>query len=164
MLVESRANYHYNEYDSDDHMAPRFTPETERPLPRLNISLFGTFNATLNEQVVRAFETEKARALLAYLAVEAARAQRREKLAGLLWPNLPEGHARQNLSQALYSLRVLLDDRHADEEGGSSQVQPILLVLRDTLQLNPHGKTWVDVHAFTCLLEFVGAPPPPQAG
>ena len=35
---------------------------------------------------VTGFESDKARALLAYLAVEAHRAHQREKLAGMLWP------------------------------------------------------------------------------
>ena len=42
---------------------------------------------------VTAFASNKVRALLAYLAVEADRPHRREALAGLLWPEQPEAKA-----------------------------------------------------------------------
>ncbi|WP_036218288.1 AfsR/SARP family transcriptional regulator, partial [Calidithermus chliarophilus] len=45
----------------------------------------------------------KPAALLAYLALEGP--TRRTRLAGLLWPGLDEGPARNNLRQALFNLR-----------------------------------------------------------
>ncbi len=55
-------------------------------MPHLAISLLGSFHVTLDGRPVTAFQSDKGRGLLAYLAVEAARPQRRERLAGLLWP------------------------------------------------------------------------------
>ena len=59
-------------------------------MTRLSIALFGALQVTLDGQPVTAFESDKVRALLAYLAVESHAPQRREKLAGLLWPELTE--------------------------------------------------------------------------
>ena len=53
---------------------------------------------------IAAFEYNKVRALLIYLVVEREVAHSREHLIGLLWPDLPERVARQNLSQALLNL------------------------------------------------------------
>lgn len=76
----------------------------------LALTLLGTFNVTLDGQPVR-FATARARALLAYLAVEADRPHRREALAALLWPHHPEAASRQNLSQELARLRRAIRDR-----------------------------------------------------
>ena len=59
-------------------------------MPHLTLSLLGGFEALLYGQPITAFDTDKTRALLAYLAVEAGHAHRRAELAGLLWPDLPE--------------------------------------------------------------------------
>jgi DNA-binding SARP family transcriptional activator len=80
---------------------------------RLSLSLLGPFQATL-DGAPAVFATDRARALLAYLAVEADRPHRREALADLLWPDRPEPLARQNLSQTLARLRRAIDDHHAD--------------------------------------------------
>jgi DNA-binding SARP family transcriptional activator len=80
---------------------------------RLSLSFLGPFQATLDGEPA-VFATDRARALLAYLAVEADRPHRRESLADLLWPDRPESLARQNLSQALARLRRAIDDYHAD--------------------------------------------------
>ncbi len=48
---------------------------------------------TLDGNPISAWKSDKAQALLAYLAVEADRPQRRERLAGLLWPDAPERRA-----------------------------------------------------------------------
>jgi len=59
-------------------------------------------------QLVR-FRSSKHFALLVYLALNADRAHRRERLAGLLWSDSEESKARHSLSQALYAVRRLLD-------------------------------------------------------
>ncbi len=124
-------------------------------MSRLKVSLFGSFGATLEEQVLREFKTDKERALLAYLAANRDAPQPRTKLAGLLWPEIPEPRARQNLSQALYSLRLLLGDKKSGDpppDENPPAAPPFLLVQADTLQLNASRDTWVDVNAFTILL------------
>ena len=52
----------------------------------------------------------KEHALLAYLALHAGRPQPRAKLSGLLWGNILEESARQDLRQALSKLRQALGD------------------------------------------------------
>lgn len=56
------------------------------------------------------FRSRKHFALLVYLALNADRAHRRERLAGLLWSDSEDSKARHSLSQALYAIRRLLGD------------------------------------------------------
>jgi DNA-binding SARP family transcriptional activator len=114
-------------------------------MARLSIQLLGGFQATLDGEPVTAFESDKVRALLAYLAVEPERAHRREKLVGLLWPERPEAVGRQNLRQALSNLRRALGDRQAR--------LPFLVTTRHTLQFNRASDHCVDVVAFRELLD-----------
>lgn len=54
------------------------------------------------------FRTKKHLALLVYLAVEGRRVHRRDRLAELLWPNVPGAEARHSLATALSILRPRL--------------------------------------------------------
>lgn len=110
----------------------------------LELSLLGPFQANLNGLPITTFESIKVRALLAYLAVEVERPQRREALAGLLWPDWPQQAALRNLSYALADLRKNLGDRN---------VRPtFLLISRDTLQLNRQSDAHVDIWDFDQLI------------
>ncbi len=110
-------------------------------MPRLRIALLGNFAVTLNDAPVNGFAYDKVRALLAYLAVECDRPHHRDHMADLLWPGYPERSARQNLSQALSTLRGALGDRDADP--------PFLLVDSRELQFNRASNAWLDVAALT---------------
>lgn len=109
----------------------------------LSLSLFGPFRVTIGDAPVTAFESDKVRALLAYLAIE-IQAHRRPGLAGLLWPDMPEHSARHNLNQVLFNLRRTIGDHSAQP--------PYLLISRDTLQFNPVSDHTVDVVRFNTLL------------
>ena len=74
----------------------------------LTLTLLGGFQAVVNGQTLR-FPTGKIRALMAYLAIEQGRPHRREVLAVLLWPDLPDRQARGNLRLSLHRLRQTLD-------------------------------------------------------
>jgi predicted ATPase/DNA-binding SARP family transcriptional activator/Tfp pilus assembly protein PilF len=113
-------------------------------MTRLSLSLVGPFRITLDNAPVTDFATDKVRALLAYLAVEANHPHRRDVLAGLLWPDQPQRRARHNLRQALSNLRQAVGDQEDDRE-------PFLLVTRQTVQFNPDSDHWLDVAAFTAL-------------
>ena len=113
-------------------------------MTRLSLSFLGTWHVTLDEQPVTAFESDKVRALLAYLAVEADRPHRRSALAGLLWPDRPERNARQNLSQALFNLRRAIGDHNA--------TPPFLLISPQAIQFNRASDHWLDVTTFTALV------------
>ena len=106
----------------------------------LTLGVFGAFQVTLTNGSNAKFESDKARALLAYLAVESDRPHRRDALIGLLWPDEPEQIARQNFRQALYSLPQTIRD--------SSARPPYLLITRDEIQFNPASKFSLDVASF----------------
>jgi predicted ATPase/DNA-binding SARP family transcriptional activator len=113
-------------------------------MARLSLSVLGLLQITLDGQPVSGFVYNKARALLAYLAVEADRPHHRDALVGLLWPELPDRAARTNLRQALANLREAIGDATA--------TPPFLLITRDTIQLNPASDYDLDVATFTALL------------
>jgi DNA-binding SARP family transcriptional activator/predicted ATPase len=112
---------------------------------RLEIYTLGRLKVYLDGSLVESFETDKARALLAFLAVEAGHAHRRSYLAGLLWSDQPEEHALHSLRQALSGLRKTLRETKALQplEPGS-----LILATRDTLSLNPHASIWLDLKSF----------------
>ncbi len=114
-------------------------------MPRLKISLLGAFQVTLDGAPITDFATDKARALLSYLVVEASEPHRRDELAGLLWPEHPQRKARHNLRQTLSYLRQAV----GDQQSGS----PFLLVSRQTIQFDATSDHWLDVASFTELVE-----------
>ncbi len=79
----------------------------------LKLRLFGGF--ALNGTDGPPLPTRKAEALLAYLAMPAGRAHRRDKLAALLWGDRGDVQARHSLAQTLYVIRRTLgrQDRNA---------------------------------------------------
>jgi DNA-binding SARP family transcriptional activator len=117
-------------------------------MARLSLSLLGPFEVTLDGVPATAFDSNKVRALLTYLAVEAGRPHARDALAGLLWP---DRSARTNLRNALANLRAA--------RGNQEATPPYLLVTRETIQFNQASDCQLDVAAFRALVEADG----PQA-
>lgn len=113
-------------------------------MTHLSLAFLGSFQVAVDGAPVTAFESDKVRALLAYLAVEAPQPQRRQALIGLLWPDMPERSARHNLSQVLFNLRQVIGDTQAQP--------PFLLVQRDVLQFNLASRHTLDVAQFRTLL------------
>ena len=97
-------------------------------MAHLSLSLLGPFQVTLDRHLIKEFKSNKVRALLAYLAVEADRPHGRETLAGLLWPDWPNRDAMSNLRYALSDLRRVIGDRDA--------IPPFLLISRQSIQFN----------------------------
>ena len=114
-------------------------------MPHLQLTLLGAFQATLDGEPVAGFESNKVRALLAYLAVEADRPHPRATLAGLLWPERPDCDALANLRYALSNLRQAIGDRVPADP-------PFLLITHDTLQFNALSDHRLDVAAFEALI------------
>jgi len=110
-------------------------------MAHLALSLLGSFQVTLDGQPVKGFKSNKVRALLVYLAVEADRPHRRETLAGLFWPDWPDKDALSNLRYALSDLRGAIGDRQAEP--------PFLLITRDSIQFNLSSDHMLDVRCFT---------------
>jgi len=116
----------------------------------LSIYLLGPFSAMLDERPITRFESNKVRALLAYLAVEADRPHSRDALAALLWPDRPDRVARNNLRQALANLRQVIGDHTARPS--------FLLVTHESIWFNPAAIYQLDVIAFKTLLKACQEP------
>lgn len=105
----------------------------------LNLLFLGPFQVSLTNQPL-SFQTNKVRALLAYLAVEGDQAHERATLVGLLWPEVPAAQALNNLSKGLGLLRQALQE----PEGNT----PYLLTNRQSVHWNANSPFWLDVAAF----------------
>ena len=75
---------------------------------RLKLTLLGGFQAQLDAGTALVLPTRKTQALLAYLALPLGQAHPREKLATLLWGDMPDAQARGNLRHALSRIRKAL--------------------------------------------------------
>ncbi|NPV07352.1 MAG: DUF2791 family P-loop domain-containing protein [Anaerolineae bacterium] len=104
---------------------------------RLELSLLGSFRAYLDDAPVTGFPSDKARALLAYLALESDRPHRREALAEMLWPDRSTADGLGNLRSLLSRLRQAITDHQA--------WPPFLLITRQAIQLNPESHCHTDV-------------------
>jgi len=111
----------------------------------LALHFLGPFRATLGGEAVLETRAKKIEALLVFLAVEAEHVHRRERLVGLLFPEMPEEQARSNLRQTLTRLRRSIHDAAADP--------PYLLISREATQFNLASDHFLDVSTFRDLLE-----------
>jgi DNA-binding SARP family transcriptional activator len=118
---------------------------------RLTIRLLGPFVAEREGVPLEGFRSDKARALLAFLAAQPERPWSRSALAELLWPDRPERMARTNLRNALANLRRVLGDGHA--------ARPFLDVTASEVRAQPAQEHWVDVSAVEALLSAGPAGP-----
>ena len=109
-------------------------------MSQYQLRLLGTFQLHRGKEHMAGFRSEKERALLAYLSIEASRPHSRDELAGLFWPELPDDTAHNNLRVTLHRLRSVL--------GETDAAYPILEVSRNTMQLNQTEQLWIDVSAF----------------
>ena len=114
----------------------------------LSVKLLGPFQVLEGDQPVTKFESDRVRALLAYLTVEADRPHRREHLAALLWPDWPERSARTNLRRALSNLRQVLGDHDAKP--------PYLQITRQSIQFNSSSDTHVDAQIIATTFSWNG--------
>jgi DNA-binding SARP family transcriptional activator/predicted ATPase/Flp pilus assembly protein TadD len=119
-------------------------------MTQLSLSLFGPFRASLDGRPVSGFASNRERALLAYLAVEAEKLHHRDKLAGLFWPEWPQKAGRDNLRYCLSHLRKAIGDRQANPA--------YLKISRDTIQFNTSSNANVDALTFTMLMENLSPP------
>ena len=120
--------------------------------PKLEVRLLGTLQVLAGWRPVTHFESESARALLAYLAAHQARLTPREAVAELLWPDRPPGAARKNLRHTLSTLRRSLGD--VDGE------RPIVKADRRHLSLAGPPEVTVDVQAFNRLARMTKSQTP----
>lgn len=119
----------------------------------LSLALFGPFRLVRDGQLLTSLYSDKVRALLAFLAIEPDSPHRRERLAGLLWPEYPESRARHSLSQALLRLR-----RTLDQQGASTGEDLHLITTQHTVLLSG-AAGHVDAADFVALLAACEAHP-----
>lgn len=108
-------------------------------MPSLRLRLLDAFEVAIDDQPITKLYSDRTRALLAYLAVEADQPHRRGELAMLLWPDVEAKKASQNLRQTLRQLQLAIGNKEADP--------PYLLVTRQTVQFNVAAEQWCDVAA-----------------
>src|SRR3990172_3849515 len=72
----------------------------------LSLSLLGGFRARSASGSDVKIPRKKAQALLAYLGLYPGQSFLRDRLASLLWGDLPDEQARHNLRQAVFALRA----------------------------------------------------------
>src|SRR5215813_3457204 len=74
----------------------------------LEVRLLGSFEVKYKKKSID-ISSRPAQSLFAYLILSAGTAHRREKLAGMLWPDSLEETARDNLRHALWRMRKALE-------------------------------------------------------
>src|SRR5215213_5851494 len=80
----------------------------------LEVRLLGTFEVKHKKNTV-SISSRPAQSLFAYLILNAGKPHRREKLAGMLWPDSLEETARDNLRHALWKIRKALPPKPTTE-------------------------------------------------
>ena len=103
--------------------------------PKLKANLLGTPQLFIDDKLVtEQFITRKAEALFYYLVLTQT-AHRRDQLAALLWPDVPEARGRKNIRDVLPNLRKIAGD--------------YLEITRQTISFNKAAPYWLDVEQLT---------------
>jgi DNA-binding SARP family transcriptional activator len=113
----------------------------------LQISLFGRFDVRVEGQSLTGLDVRKTQELFGYLLLHRDRPHPREKLADLLWGEIPTSRSRGYLRKTLWQLQTALDP------DGRSLEASVLLVEPDWVQLNPGATLWLDVARFEAAFE-----------
>ena len=103
----------------------------------LEVRLLGGFSVYCAEAPVHHLSAPRVRSLLAYLLLHADTSLPRARVAFVLWPDLTEAAARNNLRQTLHQLR-----------GALPQLANFLHTDSETLQWSDAGDCRVDVREF----------------
>lgn len=107
-------------------------------MSRLELTTFGVPHIRIDGRSVEALSARKAQALLIYLAMTRQQ-HSRQALAGLLWSDMPETKARQNLRVTLTRMREPLEEH--------------LIIRRRSLLINDASDSWLDAKEFeSCLV------------
>ena len=103
----------------------------------LQVRLFGQFDVRADGKRV-AIASRAGQSLLAYLLLSAGTAHRRERLAGLLWPDISDDRARRNLRQELWRVRKAIGSQ-LDAQSDIIQADEY------TVTFNRAADYWLDV-------------------
>ncbi len=115
----------------------------------LELRVLGQFEVRMDGEPI-AIPSRPAQSLLAYLAITAGTAHRRERLAGLLWPDAEEDSARGSLRQGLWRIRKALE---------KTLPAGTQYVLADdlTIAFNPGSAYWLDASVLEGRPDGVGS-------
>src|SRR5512141_776796 len=113
----------------------------------LEVRLLATFDIKYKGKQIH-ISSRPAQSLFAYLILNAGISHRREKLAGMLWPDSLEETARDNLRHALWRVRKALPIQRKVE---------CLLTDDLTLAFNASAKYWLDAAELEKLSENASA-------
>jgi DNA-binding SARP family transcriptional activator/WD40 repeat protein len=100
-------------------------------MAKLNVSLLGRFHVQINGDDVE-IRSHAAQSLFAYLILDSEVKHRRDRLAGMFWPDSDESSARSNLRHALWRIRTGIGE-------------DIFLADKTTVALSPELDYAVDV-------------------
>ncbi len=112
---------------------------TDKASHPLEVRLLGQFDLRIDGQRVE-LPSRPAQSLFAYLVLTSGTAHRREKLAGLFWPDANESNARSNLRHALWRIRQAVGVDRRPECG-------MLLADNVSITFERQSGCWVDVLA-----------------
>jgi predicted ATPase/DNA-binding SARP family transcriptional activator len=113
----------------------------------LEVRLLGKFEIKRDGKLIT-ISSRPAQSLFAYLILHAGTSHRREKLAGIFWPDSLEETARDNLRHALWRVRKALPGSNSNE-----------YLLTDDLSIafNPSADYWLDAAELGSLIESASA-------
>ena len=121
----------------------------------LQVKLLGQFSLKLDDQPIE-LPSRPAQALFAYLILNAGTAYRREKLAGLIWPDTDDVRARNNLRHALWRIRKVLgedylqaDDLALTFNAGADYRLDVAALVRETRSDAPTEMLLADVSTYS---------------
>ena len=121
--------------------------KTPSPSPHLKLFFLGAPRALITNCQEARFTIDNSLILLAYLALNPQKIHRRDKLAGLLYPDHDEKQGAVNLRQVLLRLRRTLGEETVDI--------PYFLSSQVNLQFNPSSEFWLDALEFIELVNSV---------
>lgn len=115
------------------------------PVEATSIALLGGFSMTLRGDEIK-IAIQKGKALIAYLVLSPTQNESRERVAGLLWSESEEFHARASLRQTLRQLRQAFDDvgvdlLEADRSGIRVDLAKVDLDVRRVVEAANRGET-----------------------
>lgn len=113
----------------------------------LKISLLGPFAVSQDNAPVLGFKTDFSRAILALTAYHRGIPQRRDAIAGMLWPDAPNDKALKYFRVELNRLRPVIGDAEANPAH--------FFINRKEIEFNPDSQAVVDVVQFESLLDEV---------
>jgi WD40 repeat protein/basic membrane lipoprotein Med (substrate-binding protein (PBP1-ABC) superfamily)/DNA-binding SARP family transcriptional activator len=102
----------------------------------LRVYVLGQFKVETNSMPVD-IPSRPAQSLLAFLILNSGIKQRREKLAGLFWPDASEANARGYLRQALWRIRKAFEE-------ASAQWQDYFQIDEISVSFNTQADCWLD--------------------